>query len=200
MNPAESCTTIPKEDPKTVPPALSKLVEFFGQRLASEPFGRDLSVSAGLLPAGGSLPEGAVCVDVAEGCQAWARLSSLRPECWPAGALAALVRGWGEAYASNEREILLMEELAVDWESLQALYDLSADLQSALRPQEMLKRILGRAISNEPALRAVLLVVRDGVLGPRAMQNLDFCATSPGTAPPAWRSCPSRRPRAAFSV
>jgi sigma-B regulation protein RsbU (phosphoserine phosphatase) len=176
MNPAESCTTIPKEDPKTVPPALSKLVEFFGQRLASEPFGRDLSVSAGLLPAGGSLPEGAVCVDVAEGCRAWARLSSLRPECWPAGALAALARGWGEAYASNEREILLMEELAVDWESLQALYDLSADLQSALRPQEMLKRILGRAISNEPALRAVLLVVRDGVLGPRAMQNLDFCA------------------------
>ena len=72
-------------------------------------------------------------------------------------ALEALARGWGEVYASSEREILLMEELAVDWESLQALYDLSADLQSALKPHEMLKRILGRAISNDPALRAVLL-------------------------------------------
>jgi sigma-B regulation protein RsbU (phosphoserine phosphatase) len=175
LNPAESCTTNPENDPKEVPPALSKLVEFFRQRLALEPFGSDLSVSAGLLLPGGSLPEGAARVDVAEGCQAWVRFSSLRPENWPAGVLEALARGWGEVYASNEREILLMEELAVDWESLQALYDLSADLQSALKPHEMLKRILGRAISNDPALRAVLLVVHDDVLRPRAMQNLDFC-------------------------
>jgi serine phosphatase RsbU (regulator of sigma subunit)/anti-sigma regulatory factor (Ser/Thr protein kinase) len=175
LNPTESCTTDPKENPEESSPALSKLVEFFRQRLALEPFGSGLSVSAGLLPPGGSLPAGAVRVDVADGCQAWVHLSSLRPECWPAGALEALARSWGEVYASNEREILLMEELAVDWESLQALYDLSADLQSALQPHEMLKRILGRAISNDPALRAVLLVERAGVLAPRAMQNLDCC-------------------------
>jgi serine phosphatase RsbU (regulator of sigma subunit)/anti-sigma regulatory factor (Ser/Thr protein kinase) len=157
-------------------PAPAKLVEFLLERLAREPFGSELQISAGLSIPGLAPPDGAVAVDLEEGSRAWVRLSPLRPERWPAGALEAVARSWCEIYAANEREVHLMEELAVDWESLQALYDLSADLQSALRPAEMLKRILGRAISNEPALRAVLLVASEGVLSPRALQNLDFCA------------------------
>jgi len=176
LDPLESSTTNPEAKPKESAQGLSALVEFFRQRLSEEPFGSTVRVSAGLLLPGFALPDGAVHVDLAQGCQAWARLTALQQESWPGGALEALARSWGEAYSANGREILLMEELAVDWESLQALYDLSADLQSELKPEEMLKRILGRAISNDAALRAVLLVERDGVLGPRAMQNLDFCA------------------------
>ncbi len=175
MEPAESRTTNHQTEPQVFPPALLELIEFFHQRLAGEPFGSSLRVTAGVLVPGSSLPAGAVPVDLAAGHQAWVCLSALTSDSWAAGALQALARGWGEVYSASGREVLLMEELAVDWESLQALYDLSADLQSALKPEEMLKRILGRAISNDPSLRAVLLVQHNGVLSARAMQNLDVC-------------------------
>lgn len=171
MDPSASRTTEPKGDAQ----APARLVEFLEERLAREPFAADLQISSGLLLPGLELPHGAVRVNLDKAGQAWFRLSALRPGSWPAGALEALARSWSEIYAANDREILLMEELAVDWESLQALYDLSADLQSALKPKEMLTRILGRAVSNEPALHAVLLVDQDGVLVPRATQNLDSC-------------------------
>lgn len=171
MDPSASRTTEPVGDAQ----APARLVEFLRERLAREPFAADLRISSGLLLPGLELPEGAVRVNLDKAGQAWFRLSALRPGSWPPGALDALARSWSDVYAANEREILLMEELAVDWESLQALYDLSADLQSALKPKEMLTRILGRAISSETALHAVLLVDQDGVLVPRATQNLDAC-------------------------
>ncbi|MDR3719390.1 MAG: SpoIIE family protein phosphatase [Bryobacteraceae bacterium] len=157
-------------------PAPAKLIEFLRARLAREPFGTNFQILASGSPPRGTLPDGAVPIDLEDGARVWVLLSPFRPEPWPTGALEALVRSWCEIYVANEREVHLMEELAVDWESLQALYDLSADLQSELRPAEMLKRILGRAISNDPALRAVLLVASEGVLSPRALQNVDSCA------------------------
>ncbi len=171
MEPPNSAIPTPEE----LVPEPEKLAEFLRGRLAREPFGHDLQISAGLLRKGLSLPEGAVTVELEQGPQAWVRLIPVRPDDWPAAVLAALARAWCDVFAANEREIHLMEELAVDWESLQALYDLSADLQSALKPQEMLKRILGRAISNEPALRAVLLVAGSGVLSAQATQNVETC-------------------------
>ncbi len=171
LEPSSNAIPTPEESA----PAPAKLAEFLRERLALEPFGHDLQIAAGLLHPGLALPEGAVTVDLEAGPRAWVRLIPLRPEGWPATVLEALARGWCDVFAANEREIHLMEELAVDWESLQALYDLSADLQSALKPQEMLNRILGRAISNEPALRAVLLVAIDGVLSTQAAQNVDAC-------------------------
>ncbi len=78
--------------------------------------------------------------------------------------LLPLFEAWCEIYAARERETQLLEELAVDWEGLQALYDLSADLRSDLKREDLLRRILERATVNVPGCSALLLLEKKQVL------------------------------------
>lgn len=89
----------------------------------------------------------------------------------PPSAVPALASAWKDLHEAEKRELLLLEELAVDWESLQALYDLSADLQSDLSHTEMLRRILERATAPVRDSSAILLLERSGTLVPFSWFN-----------------------------
>ena len=83
----------------------------------------------------------------------------------------ALARAWLQAFSTARREAPLLEELAINWESLQALYDLSADLQTDLTPDEVLHRIVERAAKSVAHGSALLLLEKQGGLEAAAWFN-----------------------------
>lgn len=92
---------------------------------------------------------------------------------------APLLRAWRELFEGTRREEQLLEELSVNWESLQALYDLSGDLQAGLGKDEVLHRILQRAVAGVRDGSALLLLTRNGQLTP----IVSFNAKIPDTLP-----------------
>ncbi|MDZ4799391.1 MAG: SpoIIE family protein phosphatase [Bryobacteraceae bacterium] len=91
----------------------------------------------------------------------------------------ALLRSWQELFEAGQREEQLLEELAINWESLQALYDLSGDLQAGLGKDEVLHRILQRAVAGVKEGSALLLLTRNGQLTPIAGFNAELPTTMP---------------------
>ncbi len=74
----------------------------------------------------------------------------------------------------EQQEEMLLDELSASWESLEAIYEISTDLNSLIKPLEFLPRILHRATSYRAGLKAVLWLERDGNYHPMAqgVENL----------------------------
>jgi phosphoserine phosphatase RsbU/P len=132
------------------------------------------SLTAGIVAAA-SLPEGACTVQTKS--QLALVVQTLGGARWPESVVGALSSAWRDLYEAGCQEVLLMEELAVGWESLQALYDLSADLQSDLGREALLRRILERATANVTLGSALLLSAKNQSLTPLAWFN----APEPGS-------------------
>lgn len=79
-------------------------------------------------------------------------------ECLEALANAAL-----EVLEIADREDLLLQELAASWESLAALYESNLDLQSSDSLQNVLDRLLDRAVVAGPEVAAILWVLDESV-------------------------------------
>lgn len=151
------------------PPAAERLVqlrEFLLVRAAASGLATELLID---IHPQATPPERCLWMDSAGGSSLALRLApgaSLLPAAVP-----ALAAAWKDLHEAEKRELLLLEELAVDWESLQALYDLSADLQSDLSHSAMLRRILERATASVRDSSAILLLERSGGLVPIAWLN-----------------------------
>jgi sigma-B regulation protein RsbU (phosphoserine phosphatase) len=68
----------------------------------------------------------------------------------------------------EQEQEMLMEELSASWESLEAIYEISSDLNLLGKPQKLLERIINRAFSFRKGLKVVLWIEREGVLYPTA--------------------------------
>jgi serine phosphatase RsbU (regulator of sigma subunit)/anti-sigma regulatory factor (Ser/Thr protein kinase) len=94
-------------------------------------------------------------------------------------AFKPLFRAWQELFEAGQREEQLLEELSINWEGLQALYDLSGDLQAGLSKDEVLHRILQRAVAGVREGSALLLLTRNGQLTPIVAFNTSLPAALP---------------------
>jgi phosphoserine phosphatase RsbU/P len=149
-----------------VPEGLRLLEKFLQGKIENAGLAGRLSTG---IVATANLPAGA-CSVLMNG--AWSLVLQARHDChWPQSALGALSSAWRDLHEAGRQEVLLLEELAVDWESLQALYDLSADLQSELGREELLRRILVRATANVTNGSALLLLAKNQSLTPLAWSN-----------------------------
>jgi sigma-B regulation protein RsbU (phosphoserine phosphatase) len=66
----------------------------------------------------------------------------------------------------EHQEEMLLSELSASWESLTAVYEISSDFGPSAKPQELLERILSRAVSYRDGLNAVLWLEHDGMCHP----------------------------------
>src|ERR1700749_74599 len=57
-----------------------------------------------------------------------------------AGVIGYLARAAASRIAQERREESLLEELSASWESLEAVYEISADLRTSQNPSELLER------------------------------------------------------------
>lgn len=62
----------------------------------------------------------------------------------------------------------LLEELSASWESLEAVYEISSDLELLGKPRELIERIINRASSYRDGLKVILWIDREGTLYPSA--------------------------------
>jgi len=60
----------------------------------------------------------------------------------------------------------LLEELSACWESLEAVYEISSDVELLGKPRELLERIINRAASYRHGLKVILWIEREGMLYP----------------------------------
>lgn len=80
--------------------------------------------------------------------------------------------------AFENTEQSLLEELSSSWESLEAVYEISSDLQAVDTPSDLLDRIITRAASVREGLMAVLWLDNQGSLEPVATKNVAGLRTS----------------------
>ncbi len=73
----------------------------------------------------------------------------------------------------EKREELLLDELGTNWESLEALYEISTDILRSGNITDALKRLLFRLASVQEGLKAALFVTRQGLMEP-------LISTAPG--------------------
>jgi phosphoserine phosphatase RsbU/P len=155
----------------TLPDGLASLAEFVRARIEGGGLGDRLELRSGQ---SGETWAGSHCL--AKQGAAALMLCPAGAEGPPADVVAALAAAWRDLHELEHEQVRLLEELAVDWESFQALYDLSADLQSDLDHEELLRRILRRMTASLRQGSAVLLLARRGVLAPAVWVN----AAGPG--------------------
>ncbi len=89
-----------------------------------------------------------------------------------------------DSAAAGRREEALLDELGANWENLENLYELTAEIQGSHNTGEMFKRLLARLASGHADLRAGLFVEENGQLIPVAARNATL-------TPLTWRQAPA---------
>jgi serine phosphatase RsbU (regulator of sigma subunit) len=83
-------------------------------------------------------------------------------------AIEHMVRSITRQIEMGKEQEQLLEELSACWESLEAVYDISSDLDLLGKPHELLERIINRAASYRNGLKVILWIDREGMLYPSA--------------------------------
>lgn len=73
-----------------------------------------------------------------------------------------------ELVEKERQEDALLQELSASWESLDALFEWTVDMRNLPNRQEMLNRIIERAVAVRPGARAILWIEEDALLVPAA--------------------------------
>ncbi len=73
-----------------------------------------------------------------------------------------------ELVEKERQEDSLLQELSASWESLDALFEWTVDMRNLPNRQEMLNRIIERAVAVRPGARAILWIEDDHLLVPTA--------------------------------
>lgn len=84
-------------------------------------------------------------------------------------AIEYLVHSITRQIEMEQEQEQLLEELSGSWESLEAVYEISSDLDLLGKPTELIERIINRAASFRVGLKAILWIDREGMLYPSAM-------------------------------
>lgn len=71
----------------------------------------------------------------------------------------------------KREEESLLEELSSSWENLEAVYEISSDLQAVTTPGELLARIMNRAVTISDGMSAALWIQDGNELFPHASAN-----------------------------
>ena len=90
--------------------------------------------------------------------------------------VGALLRSSLQALESETREELLLEELGSNWESLEALYEISTHALRFGDIQDALQRLLARLAALQEGLHSALFIRREGLFYPLVSEK-------PGLAP-----------------
>ncbi|MCL4783900.1 MAG: SpoIIE family protein phosphatase [Bryobacterales bacterium] len=73
-----------------------------------------------------------------------------------------------ELVEKERQEVALLEELSASWESLDALFEWTVDMRNLPDRQEMLNRIIERAVAVRSGANAILWIEDEGMLVPAA--------------------------------
>lgn len=79
-------------------------------------------------------------------------------------AIERMVRSITHQIEMEQEQEQLMEELSASWESLEAVYEISSDLELLGKPRELLERIINRAASYREGVKVILWIDHDGML------------------------------------
>ncbi len=90
------------------------------------------------------------------------------PDRASASALNSLLGSTLELIEKERQEEALLEELSASWESLDALFEWTADMRNLPDRQDMLNRIIERAVAVRRGANAILWIEDSGVLTPAA--------------------------------
>lgn len=111
---------------------------------------------------------------------------------WIPAAVAAIVNALVHEAEQKAVENSLLEELSLSWESLEAIYEISSDMQWMGQPGKLLERIASRAARARENCEATFWLECDGVLEPVA--STDETAKRHGSmAAPGLREIVARR-------
>ncbi len=99
------------------------------------------------------------------------------------GLVEELLHSMLQRLEAERREELLIEELGSNWESLEALYEISTDIQQSRNVKEALRRLIERLTSRHE-MQAALYIAREGCLeslagNESAPLSLDWDSTGP---------------------
>ncbi len=102
----------------------------------------------------------------------------LKVSCSPgtgavADCIGVAVRSVIERLEGERREELLLEELGSNWESLDAIYEISADVLRYADVETALERLINRFTSLQEGMRTALFLTRSGRLKPIAGDATD---------------------------
>jgi sigma-B regulation protein RsbU (phosphoserine phosphatase) len=100
------------------------------------------------------------------------------------GLTVELVQCLVDGAAASRREEALLDELGANWENLENLYELTAEIQGAYNTREMLGRLLARLASANPEIKAGLYIEEGSELEPVAAHNTVL-------SPITWRRMPA---------
>ena len=78
-----------------------------------------------------------------------------------------------ELVEKERQEEALLQELSASWESLDALFEWTVDMRNLPNRQDMLNRIIDRAVAVRPGTQAILWIEESGTLVPTAWVSLD---------------------------
>lgn len=73
-----------------------------------------------------------------------------------------------ELVEKEHQETSLLQELSASWESLDALFEWTVDMRNLPNRQDMLNRIIERAVGVRPGAKAILWIEDEGLLLPTA--------------------------------
>lgn len=90
------------------------------------------------------------------------------PDRVAASGLNSLLGCTLELVEKERQEEALLQELSASWESLDALFEWTVDMRNLPNRQEMLNRIIDRAVAVRPGANAILWIEEDGRLVPTA--------------------------------
>jgi serine phosphatase RsbU (regulator of sigma subunit)/anti-sigma regulatory factor (Ser/Thr protein kinase) len=90
------------------------------------------------------------------------------PDRTSASGLNSLLGCTLELVEKERQEEALLQELSASWESLDALFEWTVDMRNLPNRQEMLNRIIDRAVAVRPGANAILWIEEDGKLLPAA--------------------------------
>src|SRR5262249_13048537 len=97
---------------------------------------------------------------------------------------AELVQCVVDGAAAARREEALLDELGANWENLENLYELTAEIQGVYNTGEMLGRLLALLASASPEIKAGLCIEEGEELAPVAAHNAVLL-------PITWRRMPA---------
>jgi sigma-B regulation protein RsbU (phosphoserine phosphatase) len=80
--------------------------------------------------------------------------------------VGVVLQGSLQAMEAEKREELLLEELGANWESLEALYEISTDVLRSGDIQDALRRLIHRLAAIQSGLHCVLFIRRENVFHP----------------------------------
>ncbi len=80
--------------------------------------------------------------------------------------VGAVLQGSLQALDTEKREELLLEELGANWESLEALYEISTDALRFGDTKDALKRLIQRLTTFQQGLHSALFIRREGIYHP----------------------------------